>query len=85
MNISKQTIGTILAVVGSIFSLVGAAANNMLLDPLLARQLWLVSNPLLLCWAIGIWKKYWCDGIGVDAICAMYTFYTATGILSFII
>ena len=77
-------LGTFLAATGSIISLSGSVANNLFLSPVLARQIWVVANPLLLAWAIGLKKQWWHDGLGVDAVVGMYLFNTVTGILSFV-
>ncbi len=64
-------------------ALIGSLAVNLLHDQFLAREIWLLSNPLLLAWAIGAQKKWWGNGLGIGAIVMMYLIYTITGILSF--
>jgi hypothetical protein len=49
----------------------------------LAREIWLLSNPLLLAWAIGAQKKWWGNGLGIGAIVGMYGVYTVVGFVSF--
>ena len=83
MVVNKNNIGAALGIAGSIVALIGSLAVNLLHDQLLAREIWLLSNPLLLAWAIGAQKRWWGDGLGIGAIVMMYLIYTITGILSF--
>lgn len=81
----RKTTGYLIAIVGSIISVGGTIANNLLLNPVMARELWLMSNPLLLVWCEGMERAWWTNGLGLRSIKWMYTFYTVTGILSFLI
>ena len=83
MIICRNDIGAALGIAGSVVALIGSLAVNLLHDQLLARETWLLSNPLLLAWAIGAQKKWWGNGLGIGAIVTMYAIYTITGILSF--
>ena len=83
MTVNKNNIGAALAIGGSITALIGSLAVNLLHDQLLAREIWLLSNPLLLAWSVGAQKKWWGNGLGIGAIVGMYVVYTVTGILSF--
>ena len=83
MTVNKNNIGAALGIAGSVVALIGSLAVNLLHDQLLAREIWLLSNPLLLAWSIGAQKKWWGNGLGIGAIVAMYAVYTVTGILSF--
>jgi len=74
--------GAILAIAGTIFSIVGAYVNNIWIDPLLARQLWMISNPILLVWAIGLWKNWWKDVLGIKCVVGLYVFFTVTNAMS---
>ena len=83
MIICRNDIGAALGIAGSVVALIGSLAVNLLHDQLLAREIWLLSNPLLLAWAIGAQKKWWGNGLGIGAIVTMYAVYTVTGIFSF--
>ena len=78
----RNSTGTALALTGSVINLAGGIANNVMIDPYLAREIWVVANPILLCWAIGMWRGWWKDGLGLTAIVGMYTFYAVTGAFS---
>ena len=83
MTICRNDIGAALGIAGSVVALIGSLAVNLLHDQLLAREIWLLSNPLLLAWAIGAQKKWWGNGLGIGAIVGMYAVYTFMGVLSF--
>ena len=83
MTVNKNNLGAALGIAGSVVALIGSLAVNLLHDQLLAREIWLLSNPLLLMWAVGAQKKWWGNGLGIGAIVTMYLVYTITGILSF--
>ena len=85
MTVNKNNIGAALGIAGSVVALIGSLAVNLLHDQLLAREIWLLSNPLLLAWSIGAQKKWWGNGLGIGAIVGMYLVYTVTGILSFVV
>jgi len=83
LRVCRNNIGAALGIAGSVVALIGSLAVNLLHDQFLAREIWLLSNPLLLAWAIGAQKKWWGNGLGIGAIVGMYLVYTVTGILSF--
>jgi hypothetical protein len=83
LTICRKDVGAALGIAGSVVALIGSLAVNLLHDQLLAREIWLLSNPLLLAWAIGAQKRWWGNGLGIGAIVMMYAIYTITGILSF--
>ena len=85
MAVNKNNLGAALGIAGSVVALIGSLAVNLLHDQLLAREIWLLSNPLLLAWAIGAQKKWWGNGLGIGAIVMMYAIYTFSGILSFVV
>jgi len=75
-----KNIGLDLAVLGSTISCVGVVANNILLDHLLAMQIWMFSNPILLVWAYGLHKHWWDDGLSGLAISVMYLIFTVSNL-----
>jgi hypothetical protein len=80
-EVIKIFVGQTLVIAGSATSIVGALANNLLLDHLLAMQIWQVSNLLLVMWAIGFWRRWWTNGIGAIALIVMYsTFFISNEI-----
>ena len=83
LTVNKNNIGAALGIAGSVVALIGSLAVNLLHDQLLAREIWLLSNPLLLAWAIGAQKRWWGNGLGIGAIVGMYAVYTVSGVLSF--
>ena len=85
MTICRNDVGAALGIAGSVVALIGSLAVNLLHDQLLAREIWLLSNPLLLAWAIGLQRGYWKNGMGVGAVTVMYISYTVVGFLSFMI
>ena len=85
LKVCRNNVGAAFGVAGSVVALIGSLAVNLLHDQLLAREIWLLSNPLLLAWAIGAQKKWWGNGLGIGAIVGMYGVYTVTGIFSFVI
>ena len=85
MTICRNSIGAALGIAGSAVALIGSLAVNLLHDQLLAREIWLLSNPLLLGWSIGLQRGYWKNGMGVGAVTVMYISYTVVGFLSFMI
>jgi hypothetical protein len=73
-------IGADLAVLGTIVSCCGVAANNLYLDHTLAMQIWVFSNIILGAWAFGLYKRYWDGGISGAALFLMYGFMLVTGV-----
>lgn len=74
-------IGMVLAVTGSSLSLLGGVANNLLLNHVVAMQLWAISNPLLLLFIMGVYDGKWKNGIGLLFVGGSYAFFFVTGIL----
>lgn len=76
-------IGTSLAIVGSILSLIGALVNNIWLDSLFARQIWMISNPIFLGYFVGVDMKYW-NGqhMSTRALILTYSVFTVTNFWS---
>lgn len=77
-----DNVGSSIAIIAGIIGVAGALVNNLWLNPLLARQIWMCSNPFLLIWAWGLRKHWWQDGLGPDALVGMYSIYTVTGAFS---
>ena len=73
-------LGLDLAVIGSIISCVGVIANNILLDHIMAMEIWMVSNIFLFIWSYGLYRKYWDGGISGAVLCGMYAFYSITNL-----
>lgn len=73
----------VLAIIGSILSLVGALVNNLWLDPLLARKIWMFSNPVFLGYFVGADLKWW-NGqhISTRALIVTYSVFTVTNFIS---
>ena len=71
-------IGTILIISGSVISVIGAFANNIWLDHIIAMEFWRFSNIILLLWAVGLYRKWWNGGLPVICLCGMYAFYMVT-------
>jgi hypothetical protein len=76
-----QTVGYSIAVLGSALSVFGTFANNLLLDHVLAMQIWMFSNPILLAWAFGNRKGWWDGGLSIDALMVMYAVFTVTNFI----
>jgi hypothetical protein len=83
LRVCRNNIGAALGIAGSVVALIGSLAVNLLHDQFLAREIWLLSNPLLLAWSIGAQKKWWGNGLGIGAIVGMYGVYTVVGFVSF--
>lgn len=79
-HFSIKDIGLDVAVIGSIVSCVGVIANNLMLDHILAMQIWMFSNIILLVWSYGLWKNWWNGGISGMVLCGMYAFYAVTNV-----
>ena len=77
-EIKPDTIGVILAVVGSIISITGTIVNNIWLYHTLAMGIWMISNPILFGWAYGSYKKWWNGGLSFEAVGCMYAIFTIT-------
>ena len=68
-------IGTILAITGSILSVLGALINNLRHDHRRAMEIWTYSNILLLVWAAGLSIGAWNGGLSGAALCVMYAVF----------
>lgn len=77
-NKLQSFLGTFLLISGTLVSVAGVIANNLMLDHILAMRIWTLSNFLLLFWAIGFWRKWWTNGIGALFLVAMYAIYCVT-------
>jgi hypothetical protein len=77
-------IGTTLAVVGSIISIIGTLTNNLYHKHLLAMQVWAVSNIILLVWAVGNSIGWWDGGLSGIALAIMYSVFTISGVFGLI-
>jgi hypothetical protein len=75
---TSDAIGTSLAVAGSTISVLGTLANNIWLNHNLAMGIWMISNPILLGWAYGNYKKWWNGGLSFEAVGCMYAIFTIT-------
>lgn len=73
-------IGTTISAVGAAVSVCGVIANNILLDHIVAMQVWVLSNLLLMVWAYGFYKKWWDGGLSGAALCLMYAFMLVSGV-----
>ena len=73
--IDKQSIGTDLAWLGAGISCAGVYANNIMLDHVLAMNIWRMSNIVLLGWSAGLWRKWWDGGLAGLALVVMYGWY----------
>ena len=73
-------IGLDLAVLGSVISCIGVLFNNIILNHILAMQIWAFSNPILLVWAYGNWKRWWDGGISGMALFGMYSVFTISNL-----
>lgn len=71
-------IGMSLAILGSIISTYGALRNNLLHDYRGAMQLWMVSNVLLLAWAVGLTVGLWDGGVSGAALVVMYLIFAVS-------
>lgn len=74
----REDLGLDVAVLGSIVSCAGVVANNLMLDHILAMQIWMWSNLILLVWSYGLWRKWWDGGLSGLVLFLMYGFYAVT-------
>lgn len=81
MKLDRSNLGLDLAVLGAIISCLGVFANNILLDHILAMQIWMFSNPVLMLWAIGNWRRWWDGGLSGLALTGMYVIFTVTNLI----
>ena len=72
-------IGSALAIVGTIISIAGTIANNVWHKHILAMQIWMFSNVILVAWSIGNALDYWGGGLSGVALAIMYFIFTSSG------
>ena len=73
-----EWVGVSLVFVGTLLSIIGTLYNNIPLDHLTAMKFWMVSNPMLLVWALGKLKGYWDGGVTISMLAVMYAVFTVT-------
>lgn len=73
-----EAVGIILITSGSAIAAIGAIANNIYLNHVMAMQFWRFSNLLLFLWAVGLYKKYWDGGLPAICLCGTYAIYGIT-------
>lgn len=78
MIMSFEIAGPAVAVTGSALSIVGTLYNNLKLDHRKAMLFWMVSNPVLLIWAVGNVYGFWDGGLSAGALGVMYLVFTIT-------
>ena len=72
-----EWLGFVLAVAGSIASVVGTLYNNLKHDHRKAMEIWgYYANPLLLVWAIGFCFNLWDSGLSGGAFVLLYSVNT---------
>jgi hypothetical protein len=76
-NLTVERIGPVLAIAGSALSLLGALVNNLFLLHTLAMEFWMISNPLLLAYFIGL-DSHWWNGqhLSTRALICLYFLFT---------
>jgi hypothetical protein len=67
-----KNIGPVLAISGSVLTLLGTVLNSFLLDHIGAMTVWCFSNPIMLAWAVGYFKGYWDGGLSAKALIGLY-------------
>ena len=73
-----QALGIFLVIAGSGFSILGTLLNNIYLAHRAAMLIWMLSNPLLLIWAVGYGLGLWDGGLSAAALAMMYGMFTVT-------
>ena len=71
-------IGSCLAVMGAMISVIGAIFNNIWHDHSGAMQWWMISNILLLVWAAGLMAGIWNGGLSALALVVMYLIFAVS-------
>ena len=77
---NEKNIGSILSIVGSAIGIVGTLVNSIWLNHNFAILVWMISNPILLIWAIGGHNKWWDGGLSYAALVIMYLVFTVSGV-----
>jgi hypothetical protein len=78
--VSFPRAGLFIAAVGLAISMAGVIANNLLLDHILAMQIWIPSNTLYCIYFFGRTRGWWNGHIGDGLMCVNYAFMLASGI-----
>jgi vacuolar-type H+-ATPase subunit I/STV1 len=81
----SKNIGSILTIIGSAIGSIGTIVNSLWLHHNLAILVWMISNPILLVWAIGGHKKWWEGGLSYAALIIMYLVFTLSGIYAIVV
>lgn len=76
--ITPEVAGGVLAVLGSLISVIGALVNNCWHDHHGAMRLWMYSNIMLLIWSVGYLAGLWNGGLSVGALMVMYLIFTVS-------
>ena len=71
-----SSVGTALAITGTVASIYGAVVFNQWKDYTQAKMVWAISNPMLLVWALGYIAGYWDGSLSVAALACLYAVYT---------
>lgn len=74
-RISKERVGHILIITGSLLGIIGGVVNALLYHDL-AIDIWLFSNLFLLIWAIGYIREWWNKKLSIEYIAIMYAVFT---------
>jgi hypothetical protein len=75
-----QDLGLDLVVLGTIISVLGVIANNLLLAHILAMQIWMFSNLIFAVYFYGRWKQWWDGGLSDQIMCGLYLFMLISGL-----
>ena len=81
-KLTQDTIGELLAVSGSVLSIMGAMINNITLNHVLAMKVWMISNPVLLVYFTGVDAAWWNGSrhISTRAIILLYFIFTVSNL-----
>ena len=80
LAVQLQQVGLSLASVGLIISMAGVIANNLLLNHILAMQIWIPSNTLYCIYFFGRTRGWWNGHLGDGLMCINYAFMLVSGI-----
>lgn len=75
-----ENVGLDLAVFGSAISIIGVLSNNILLNHILAMQIWVFSNLIFVVYFYGRYKNWWDGGISNMVMCFMYVVMLMSGL-----
>lgn len=73
-------VGNVMVITATIISATGVFYNNVLLDHIVAMQVWALSNILLAAFFYGQYKGWWNGGLPSAILCGFYIFCFITGI-----